>query len=273
MTSNTTAIVTGAASPSGIGRATAKALAAQGVTVIATDRDGTIAVGGSMVSTRDELKALSKEIKDDGGQTETDFVDVTEIDQIEACVKKTVDRFGSINILVNNVGTTVGAGPFLNSRKSDWELSFRVNLLGQMAFCQAVIPHMQQAGGGSIVNVGSTASLGASSGSGAYAAMKHGVVALTKSIAAEFGADGIRCNVVCPGYIDTEMHRSANERLAAEQSLPLDELKRSRYSRVSLRRAGSAAEVADAIVYLTTDQSSFITGIALPVAGGMPFGI
>lgn len=273
MSQTLTAIVTGAASPSGIGYATAKALAAHGITVLVTDRDGTIEVDSTKLSTRDGLKALAKQINDDGGQAEIGLVDVTDFDQIDALVKSAMDRFGRIDILVNNAGTTVGAGPFLKSTKADWEMSFRVNMLGQVAMCQAVIPHMQQTGGGAIVNVGSTASLGAASGSGAYAAMKHGVVALTKSIAAEFGSDGIRCNVVCPGYIDTEMHRSANERLASEQGLPLDELKRNRYSRVALRRAGHAAEIADAIVYLATDRSSFVTGIALPVAGGMPFGL
>lgn len=273
MSEKTIAIVTGAASPFGIGRATAKALAAQAITVVATDRVGTIEVDNAESSTQDELEALSQEINAAGGQAQTDFIDVTDFDQIDACVKNTIERFGRIDILINNAGTTAGAGPFLKSTKEDWELSFRVNLLGQMALCQAVIPYMQQAGGGAIVNVGSTASLGAASGSGAYAAMKHGVVALTKSIAAEFGADGIRCNVVCPGYIDTDMHRSANERLATEQGLALEELKRGRYSRVALRRAGHAAEVADAIVYLATENSSFITGIALPVAGGMAFGL
>jgi len=266
-----TAIITGAASPRGIGRAVALRLAADGIRVLLTDRDGTSDVDGNAVATGALMARTVREIG--VGAAEWRHVDVTARDQIAACVDDMVARHGSIDILVNNAGTTVGSGPFLRSRPEDWELSFRTNLLAQMVFCQAVIPHMQRNGGGAIVNVGSTASLGATTGSGAYAAMKHGVVALTKSIAAEFGVDGIRCNVVCPGYIATDMHEAANARLAADQQLPLDELQRTRYARVALRRAGHAEEVADAIAYLASDHASFVTGIALPVAGGMPFGL
>ena len=200
-------------------------------------------------------------------------MDVTQRSQIEQCLLSVREALGSLDILVNNAGTTVGTGPFLNASEEDWETSFQVNLLGPMKFCQAVIPHFREAGGGVIVNVGSTGSLGAETGFGAYTAMKHGVIGLTKTIAAEFGHEGIRCNAVCPGYTMTDMHMGANTRIAGERNMPVGAVMEQRYAGVALRRAGEPEEVADAIAYLASPASSYVTGIALPVAGGVPFGL
>ena len=142
-----------------------------------------------------------------------------------------------------------------------------------MMLTQAVLPMMQAQGAGAIVNIGSTGSLGAEPGFGAYTAMKHGLIGLTKTIAAEFGVDGIRCNAVCPGYVNTDMHMAANTRLAQEAGVALQAIKARRYSSVALRRAGDPAEVADAVAYLAGPQSRYVTGVALPVSGGTPPGI
>ena len=142
--------------------------------------------------------------------------------QIEACAEAACERFGGIDILVNNAGTTAGAKPFLEISDADWDLSYAVNLRGPAQFCRAVIPVMIRRGGGAIVNNASLAGLGAEAGFGAYSASKHGLVALTKTIAAEFGSQGIRCNVVCPGFVNTDMHRGVNERLAREAGIGLD---------------------------------------------------
>ena len=138
---------------------------------------------------------------------------------------------------------------------------------------QAVIPEMISGDGGSIINIGSTGSLGAEPGFGAYTAMKHALIGMTKTIAAEFGKDGVRCNAICPGYIMTDMHAAANKRLAQENNISIAEMKAIRYQEVALRSAGEPNDVADAVAYLAGPKSGYITGVALPVAGGVPFGI
>ena len=174
---------------------------------------------------------------------------------------------------VNNAGTTVGADNFLSTTSDQWEASFKVNILGPMMLSKAVIPHMRKNGGGRIINIGSIGSLGAEAGFGAYTAMKHGLAGMSKTIAAEFGVDGILCNTVCPGYINTDMHQTANKRLAVENGISLEEMKKRRYERVALKDAGTPENVADAVVYLSGPHSAYITGINMPVSGGVPFGI
>ncbi len=268
-----TAIVTGAAAPRGIGRATAHRLAKEGACVIVTDVASTGTTDASGASNAQRLAEIVELIEQDGGRALALEVDVTKRQDIARCLEKTREVFGGFDVLVNNAGTTVGTGPFLEATESDWETSFQVNLLGPMKFCQAVIPCFQAAGGGVIVNVGSTGSLGAEAGFGAYTAMKHGVIGLTKTIAAEFGGQGIRCNAVCPGYTMTDMHMGVNTRIAAENGLPVETVMEQRYAGVALRRAGMPEEVADVITYLAGPASSYVTGVALPVAGGLSVGL
>ena len=146
-------------------------------------------------------------------------VDVGRRADIEAVVAATFEAWSGVDILVNNAGTTAGACPFLDITDADWQSSFVVNLKEPADFAQAVIPKMRCRGGGAILNIASTAGLGASASFGAYTATKHGLVGLSKTIAAEFGRDGIRCNAVCPGFVRTEMHLGATRRLAAREGI------------------------------------------------------
>lgn len=257
------ALVTGASARHGIGRAIALQLARQGAAVVVTDIAGTM----------DKLAATARQIEAGEGRALALELDVTEPAQIASRIAQVLEAFGSIDILVNNAGSLAGSDAFLATTSEQWEQSFRVNLLGPMQMAQAVIPHMQRAGSGRIINIGSTGSLGAEAGFGAYTAMKHGLVGLTKTLAAEFGADGILCNTVCPGYIATDMHEAANHRLAAEQGIPLDEIKRQRYANVALQTAGRPEDVAAAVSWLAGPGGAYVTGINLPVTGGVPPGI
>jgi NAD(P)-dependent dehydrogenase (short-subunit alcohol dehydrogenase family) len=142
-----------------------------------------------------------------------------------------------------------------------------------MMLSQAVIPEMRKLGGGRIINIGSTGSLGAEAGFGAYTAMKHGLVGLTKTLAAEFGPDGILCNTVCPGFIATDMHEAANTRLSQKQGMSVADIKQQRYANVALRDAGLPQDVANAVAFLAGPEAQYVTGINLPVTGGVPFGI
>jgi NAD(P)-dependent dehydrogenase (short-subunit alcohol dehydrogenase family) len=273
MLSGKVALVTGASAPNGIGRAIALKLAGNGAHVVVTDIDGMIPVMGGTRATLDLLDELVAEIEIHGAQAIAMKLDVTRSADIETAVAQAIEAFGQLDILVNNAGSLVGADNFLSTTPEQWETSFRVNVLGPMMLAQAVIPQMKRIGGGRIINIGSTGSLGAEPGFGAYTAMKHALVGLSKTIAVEFGPDGILCNTVCPGFIATDMHQSANERLAAENGLALGDMKARRYANVALREAGLPSDVADAVAYLAGPEARYVTGINLPVAGGVPTGI
>ncbi len=277
------ALITGASAPAGIGRAAALALSAAGARVVVTDIPGPSSGEGSVPEgtqapqqTQDRmtlLNALVDDIKTAGKEALALACDVTQAGEITAALAETRRHFGGLDILVNNAGTTLGTGPFLEATAQQWEMSYRVNLAGPMLLCQGAIPEMRARGGGAIINVGSTGSLGAEAGFGAYTAMKHGLVGLSKTIAAEFGVDGIRCNVVCPGYVMTDMHMGANARIAREQGRPVPEVMAERYAGVALRRAGSPEEVAAVIAFLASPAATYITGAAIPISGGTPVGL
>ena len=200
-------------------------------------------------------------------------VDVSRKSDIETAVAATLAAWDGIEILVNNAGTTAGAAPFLEIADADWQQSFAVNLKGPADFAQVVIPEMRHRGGGAILNIASTAGLGASAGFGAYTATKHGLVGLSKTIAAEFGGDGIRCNAICPGFVRTEMHLGATRRLAAQEGIGEAEMAERRYADVPLGRAGEPEEIARLVVFLAGPGGAYITGTAIPVAGGSPAGL
>lgn len=268
------AIITGASAPRGIGRAIAVRLAADGAAVVLTDIAGSdIAETGAGRDRLALLEDAATAIRDTGGRAVVIAVDVTSPAQIDHCVHETVRRFGRVDVLVNNAGSLAGSADFLTTAPDDWTASFRVNLLGPMMFTQAVLPEMLKIGGGSIINIGSTASLGAEPGFGAYTAMKHGLIGLTKTVAAEFGPDGIRCNAVCPGFIATDMHEAANQRLANEEGVSVPEMKARRYRGVALRSAGDPEDVADAVAYLAGPGAKYVTGAVVPVSGGVPPGL
>lgn len=267
------AIVTGASAPNGIGRAIALRLADDGAAVVVTDKAGTFELNGVSYDRSECLRDVADEIWRLDGTAFTMELDVSKPGQIAQCIAAVNERYDRIDILVNNAATLSGADNFLDSTAAQWEDSFRVNLLGPMMLSQAVIPEMRAVGGGRIINIGSTGSLGAEAGFGAYTAMKHGLVGLTKTLAAEFGSDNILCNTVCPGYIMTDMHMAANERLAREKSLSVDAIQAWRYADVALRHAGQPEDVAAAVAYLAGPQAAYVTGVNLPVAGGVPFGI
>lgn len=267
------ALVTGASAPQGIGRAICRRLAEDGAAVVATDIKGFMDVDGKATSRSDLLAGLVSDIAEAGGSALSLNLDVASAEDIEVVLDKTVSTFGRLEILVNNAGSLVGSDSFLSTTPMQWKLSFDVNLLGPMMLAQGAIPHMRKAGGGRIINIGSTGSLGAEPGFGAYTTMKHGLVGLSKTLAAEFGPDGILCNTVCPGYIATDMHMAANARLAKERGLTVAAMKKERYANVALRDAGLPEDVANAVAYLAGPQGKYVTGINLPVAGGVPFGI
>lgn len=266
------ALVTGTAAPNGIGRAIAKRLARDGATVIVSDTGGVLTTEAGDLDRADLLKGLVQDIEENGGARAIEL-DVTSADDIARAMDYAQESLGRLDILINNAGTISGVGPFLNTTPDQWRTSFAVNMLGPVMLAQAAIPLMRAQDGGRIINIGSTGSLGAHAGFGAYTTMKHGMVGLTKTIAAEFGPDGILCNLVCPGFIATDMHEAANTRIASETGTSVEETRARRYADVSLRRAGAPDEVANMVAFLAGPEGSYITGTTLAVAGGVPLGL
>lgn len=250
------AIVTGAGSLGGIGAATVNCLVDRGAIVWATDIDG---FGAERVGETHGATGRA--------------VDITDRAQIDACVAEVLAAHGRLDILVNNAGTAAGGKPFLEVTDQDWQTSFAVNIKGTADFCQAVIPSMQAQGSGCLVNLSSMTGLGAQRAFGAYTTSKHALIGLTKTIAAEFGPEGIRCTAICPGFIATEFHEAVNRRLAGEKGMALEDFKTERYESVAMRRAGTPQEVAELIAFVCGPGGSYLTGVALPVTGGVQLGL
>ncbi len=272
------AIVTGAGRPKGMGRATALKLAEQGASVVVTDVarerkdleiEGFTGIGDDFSA----LEGLVGEIEALGSKGLAMAVDVTDAKQIQACVDKACEAFGGVDVLFNNAGTAVGVGPFLDIQSVNWDLSWQVNVKGMVEFCRAVIPKMIERGGGSIINNASMAGLGAMEGYGAYTVTKFAVVGLTKVIAAEFGRQGIRCNATCPGNILTNMGEEEIKFISLEKGVSEEEARNIFGEAAALGRAGQPEDVADVVAFLAGPHSRFLTGIALPVSGGMPKGL
>lgn len=241
------ALVTGGAS--GIGRAVARRLARGGASVLVADRDE---VGG---------QGTIDLIADAGGIAHFRAVDVTDPDAVAAMVDDAVATYGRLDIAVNNAGMTGTYAPLGDQTLSDWNLTLAVNLTSVFLSMQAEIPAMVATGGGSIVNTASGAGLMGFANLPAYVASKHGVVGLTKSVALEFARAGIRVNAVCPGSVRTPML----EGFTGGDEGALQGMGKMQ----PIGRLGTPDEIAEAIVWLCSDSSAFVTGVALPVDGGV----
>jgi NAD(P)-dependent dehydrogenase (short-subunit alcohol dehydrogenase family) len=242
------ALITGAGS--GIGRVAAELFAAEGAAVVVAD------------VTADAARDTVATITSDGGRALAVTVDVADEGQVTAMVGAAMDAFGALHVLFNNAGIFPGDdGGVLDTPPSTWDRVMEVNLKGVWLGCRAAVPAMIDSGGGSIVNVASfVALMGAATAQVAYTASKGGVLAFTRELAVEYARSGIRANSLCPGPIDTP--------LLAE--LLADPVRRQRrLVHVPMGRLGRPEEIARAALFLASDESSFMTGSALVVDGGI----
>jgi len=240
---NKVAVVTGAAH--GIGWSIAELFAEQGAWVLVADVD------------RDAGESVVSAIREKNGQALFAHTDVSSPNDVERAVKIAAEKFGRIDALVNNAAHLGDWNDALAATPEEWDQSYSVTLMGAVHFTRAVLPWMIPHKSGSIINIASFQGLRGARSSAVYTSMKHALVGLTRSTAVDFGPHNIRVNAICPGAIRTRI------------SPPLgSEMHQRQVSKTMLSRTGEPREVAWAAVFLASDESSYITGVTLPVDGG-----
>lgn len=241
------AIVTGGGAPAGgIGRSIGELFAAEGAKVVLIDIDS------------ERVEEVAQSIRVSGGVALTVLADVSVEDDCRKIVKNTVEAFGPPTILVNNVGVSRSARSLVDIDLAEWSRVIEVNLRSAVGLSGLVIPSMKQAGGGAIVNIASIAGMQAYGGA-AYGPSKAALIAFTRETALMHGPDGVRANVIAPGHIYTP-HVGA---------MLTDELRAARHNIGPLGIEGEARDIAEATLFLASDAARFITGVLLPVDGGV----
>jgi NAD(P)-dependent dehydrogenase (short-subunit alcohol dehydrogenase family) len=247
--SNPVVLITGGLT--GIGRAAAVAFAQKGANVVVAGR-------------RDEAgKTLAEELRGLGAQAEFINADVRKEDDVRALVDRTIERFGRLDVAVNNAGTEGRPGPITDQTAESYAATFDTNVLGTLLSVKHELRVMQAQGSGSIINISSTYGHEGGAGASVYVASKHAVEGMTKSAALEAASSGVRVNAVAPGPIETGM---------LDRFTGTPERKAALLKTVPLGRVGDPADIARAAVFLASEDASFITGQILTVDGGKTAG-
>jgi dihydroanticapsin dehydrogenase len=243
------AVVTGAAT--GIGRVTAQLFAREGAQVVIADVN------------EGEAQKTVDSINEAGGSARFVRTDVSRAEDMQALMDSAAEQMGGIDVIVNNAGAQ-RSGAVTEFEELEWDLLMRVNPKSCFLGAKYGVPHLRARGGGSIVNVASLAGLKGGSGMTAYSASKGAVIAFSKALAAELAPDRIRVNAMCPGWIDTPFNEPAIEFMGGREEQ--EEVVR---QIVPLQRQGTPEEIAPGILFLASEASSYMTGQALTIDGGV----
>lgn len=239
-----TAIITG--SGRGIGRAIALKLASLGANIVIND-----------IPSSQDADATSEEIKNMGVESIVVKGDVRNIDDVNELIKTTIDKFGEIDIFVNNAGITRD-GLMLRMSEEDWDMVMDINLKGAFNCIKTVARPMMKQRSGSIINITSIVGVMGNAGQANYVASKAGLIGLTKTTAKEFASRGIRCNAVAPGFIQSAM----------TDVLPED-VKQKYFDSIPLGKFGQTEDIANVVAFLASDMSAYVTGQTINVDGGL----
>jgi NAD(P)-dependent dehydrogenase (short-subunit alcohol dehydrogenase family) len=242
-------VVTGAGS--GIGKAIAERLAEEGGKVLCVDVNG------------ESAAATAEGICADGGIAAGCTADVSDSEQVDAFVENCVALYGRVDVLVNNAGVNI-PGVLHEVSNAVIDTTLNVNVKGAIYGCRAVIPHMLRQGGGAIVNISSVNGLVSEPFLAVYSASKGAIVMLTKGVALDYAKQGIRCNAICPGWVDTPINYAHAEMLGGLEKV---------YSTIDsfqpIGRPGEPREIAHLALFLASDEASFLTGSIITADGGM----
>jgi NAD(P)-dependent dehydrogenase (short-subunit alcohol dehydrogenase family) len=249
------AVITGAGR--GQGLEAAKVFVGAGASVVINDLD------------QDSIDAAVAEINAAGGRAVGARGDVSDGEQVRAVLGKAKDAFGGLDILYNNAGIGFSArermgiamDDILNCTEADWRRIVDINLTGVFLACKYGVPMLIERGGGVVINTASIGGLRGGAGAHAYGAAKAGVIQLTRSIAITYGRKGVRANCICPGVIDTEMIR--------DHMLKADGAREAIGRHTPVGRIGTAHDIAQLALYLASDASSFVSGQAIAIDGGV----
>src|SRR5438132_13051953 len=249
-----TAIVTGGAQ--GIGRGICLRLAQEGIKTVVAEINSD---GGQRVV---------QEIRDLGGEGKFVRCNVTALSEVTNLVKTALESFGTIDILANCAGIAL-VKPFRELTEAEWDRVVDVNLKGTYLCCSSVLPHMVERRSGKIINIASIAALYPTAQQAPYCAAKAGVIALTRSLAYEYAGSNINVNVICPGIVRTPIWEKALDDLSARTGDDKELIFSRHVERIPLKRAQTPDDIANAVIFLSSDLSKSVTAASISITGGM----
>ena len=262
-------VITGVGRPQGVGRAAALGYAAKGAKLVLADLGSKDNAIGDIEGTSPDLEATATEVANAGGDAIAITTDVSNEDDVKCLIAKAVDKYGQIDAMVANAAILAGKGDPIDISLATFMRIQEVNL-GGVFLClrEAVRQMLIQGNGGSIVTVGSRASRRGDANISAYSASKFGVLGLTQSFAMAYAKDRIRINCVCPGAVDTEMYVRQTNDFATREGIDIETAKKRMADVIPLGRLTTGEDVAKAIMWFTSDETSHVTGQAFNVNGG-----
>ncbi len=267
---NKVAMVTGAGRENGIGAAIARYLAQAGAHVVVSDLCAAptdLPHGGN--AAWEELTAVSQQVESYGVQSLAIKADVTKFEDLETAVAQIKEKFGRLDIMVNNAGAIIGPAPVLHMAEESWRKTFEINATGVFLGCKAALPLMIAGErGGRIINIASIAAVRPRPFMSAYAGSKAAVIALTASLAQEVGEQGITVNAILPGDIDTSMKQWGMMLESVVTGVERTEVVSNLVERIPVGRLGIPDDVAKLVTFLASDEAEFISGQAYNLTGG-----